>query len=241
MKIWSEIEKCCGCDRTVREIDEERRKSGWNPYEGEEEPDEIDEAREMSEQNELSGQNKPSERNTASDQKEPQEKEPQEKEPQENGLQETMELEKDLRLLQAMYPQAARTLLPSVLEWCDKLEYEGSMMYDQCPDKGSIQSMAKKIYEELADQFPPQEKPKPDEMLIMQMSGRNPNQSGSNLVQDLAQVMLLQEMHHRRCRRRNCARLQPLSGPPMPPPGRPMRPGSPVPLPDRPMPPGRRW
>lgn len=225
MERWSETGKCCGCDRTVREIDEERRKSGWNPYEGEEEPDETNEASEMSEQNELSERKEPSEQS----------------ESQENGLQETMELEKDLRLMQAMYPQTARTLLPSVLERCDKLEYEGSMMYDQCPDKGSIQSMAKKIYEELADQFPPQEKPKQDEMLIMQMGGRNPNQSGPNLVQDLAQVMLLQEMHHRRCRRRNCARLQPPPGPPMPPPGRPMRPGSLMPSPGRPIPPGGRW
>ena len=65
--------------------------------------------------------------------------------------------EQDLRTLQAMYPQAARTLLPYIEEECDKMEYEGSSMYAQYPDQTTIRNIQDRIYNQVKDQFDVQE------------------------------------------------------------------------------------
>ena len=46
--------------------------------------------------------------------------------------------ERDLEYLQQMYPAEAREMQHLVEEECDRLEYEGSMMYDEYPDRVSM-------------------------------------------------------------------------------------------------------
>lgn len=113
--------------------------------------------------------------------------------------------EQDLRTLQSMYPQAARTLLPYIEEECDKMEYEGSSMYAQYPDQTTIRNIQDRIYNQVKDQFDVQEDA-PDDMLSMQFDRNRRDPRGKNWLDNLVRVLLLQEMHHRRRRHRDMRR-----------------------------------
>ena len=211
----------------AEEIDRERRQSGWNPYEGDEEEESVkpfftqpDFSQEMEEQ---------------------------------------MKQERDLRALQAMYPEAAKLLLPLVEEECDKMEYEGSPMFDSYPDQTTIwriqERIKKQAQQQMNGQMPkeqemsgrmtgkqqmngqmPEEQeingqmageqpdaawrrsddgedawqsmtePEMPEVFSMQYQGRRRGRAGQDWLGDMIRVMLLQEMHHRRCRHGRCRR-----------------------------------
>ncbi|MCD8335801.1 MAG: hypothetical protein LUD18_00715 [Lachnospiraceae bacterium] len=92
-----------------------------------------------------------------------------------------MQTEKDFRMLQSMYPNAAKELLPYIEEECDRMEYEGSAMFDEYPDFTTVYTVQKKIAETAAQT---------DDVCVP--------------YSDLIRVMLLQEMHRRRERYRFC-------------------------------------
>lgn len=120
-------------------------------------------------------------------------------------LEEQRTQERDLRMLQSMYPDAAKLALPYIEEECDKMEYEGSAMYDEYPDQTTVQLMEDRIYEQVGDRFPQGEEQR-DEMLSMQYPGPPRRRPGRNWGRDLIRVLLLDEMHHRRCRHGRCRR-----------------------------------
>ncbi|MDO4297850.1 MAG: hypothetical protein Q4C59_05135, partial [Lachnospiraceae bacterium] len=122
-----------------------------------------------------------------------------------NVLEEEEQLEQDFRRLQSMYPQAVQEILPYIEEACDKMEYEGSMMFDEMPDRNMVRQISDGIYEQVRDIYPMENaQEEPDEVLSMQYQGRRRNPPRQNLLNDLIQVMLLQDMHRRRCRHRRC-------------------------------------
>lgn len=126
-------------------------------------------------------------------------------------LEEQKAAERDLRMLQSMYPDAAKMLLPYIEEECDKMEYEGSTMYDEYPDPTTVLRLEQRIYEQTKDQLPemmvqtdrPQEQ---EDILSMQYQGNRRGRGGRSWPNDLIRILLLQEMHHRRCRHRGCRR-----------------------------------
>lgn len=59
--------------------------------------------------------------------------------------------EKDWEYMKGMYPQMAREIQEKVEEECDKLEYDGSMMFDEYPDKLMMRNICERIYEEMQD------------------------------------------------------------------------------------------
>ena len=120
-------------------------------------------------------------------------------------LEEQRAQERDLRMLQSMYPDAAKLVLPHIEEECDKMEYEGSAMYDEYPDQTTVQLIEDRIYEQVRDQFPQGEEQR-DEMLSMQYPGPPRRRPGRNWGRDLIRILLLDEMHHRRCRHGRCRR-----------------------------------
>ncbi len=114
-------------------------------------------------------------------------------------IEEEKKTEEDLRMLQAMYPEAVRAVLPCVEEICDKMEYEGSMMFDEYPDKNTVRRLSEEIYEQTGDVWPREPEQKPDGVMSMQYREGRRGPLG-----ELIQILLLQEMHHRRCRHRRC-------------------------------------
>ena len=96
---------------------------------------------------------------------------------------------RDKRRFQELYPSLARQIQPLVEEACDRMEYEGSLMFDEYPDKLLIRRMVRSIYEKL-DKGAYQ-----DELAAQENTGKN-------WTEEYVAVLLLNEMYQRRCRRR---------------------------------------
>lgn len=177
----------------MEEIDRERVESGWNPYAGEEEPDKKPS---WMPQETLNTGTEQASSNTV----------PRFQVPDREALmQQEQEFERDLQRLQSLYPKSVVLLLPYIEEACEKMEYDGSQMYLIYPDREMLNRIVAEIYEAVRDLFPPAEEPKRDEMLAMQSCDRC-RKPGENWVEDMIRLMLLQEMHRRRCRHTRCGR-----------------------------------
>ena len=100
---------------------------------------------------------------------------------------ERMEDEMDTMRLRELYPLMARRLQPYVEEVCTRLEYPGSMMYDEYPDHLSLLQKAKEVRAGASAGEDFGEKP--------------PAWAQMN---DLIGVLLLQEMMRRRKKSRCC-------------------------------------
>ena len=59
---------------------------------------------------------------------------------------------RDREYLQSMYPATAKKIFPYIQEECDRQEYEGSMIYDEYPDKLQLCLMCRKAYEQVMKQ-----------------------------------------------------------------------------------------
>ena len=46
-----------------------------------------------------------------------------------------------------LYPNTAKLIQRAVEDECDKLEYDGSVMFDEYPDKTSLDRIIDRIYE----------------------------------------------------------------------------------------------
>ena len=70
-----------------------------------------------------------------------------------------MEYERDMERMKELYPEEAKRIQKLVEEECDKMEYEGSMMFDEYPDRVTLKVICDRIYQ-LASQ--PQEEAEPE-------------------------------------------------------------------------------
>ena len=57
--------------------------------------------------------------------------------------------EKDWNYIKGIYPQTAKVIQEKVEDECDKLEYDGSMMFDEYPDKLMMRTICDRIYKEM--------------------------------------------------------------------------------------------
>lgn len=58
---------------------------------------------------------------------------------------------RDYDYMKSMYPATAKRLLPFIEEECDRLEYAGSMMYDEYPDRLQLRLICRRIYERASE------------------------------------------------------------------------------------------
>lgn len=84
-------------------------------------------------------------------------------------------MEQDYDRLRALAPLSLRPVYDEIEDVCDRLEYEGSFLYDESPDKTTLLSLADRIHQNLEKQETSCEK-------------------------DLIQTLLLDEILYRRCR-----------------------------------------
>ena len=143
--------------------------------------------------------------------------------------------EEDLARLKELYPARIREILAEVERACDTMEYEGSVMFDEMPEKQRILDMAEGIRQKMEGQMekweqeqsrlqeddiyvmnhgygasqrrPPQPPPGPSRPPMPPQPPRPPYPPRqTDWFGDLVQVLLQNEMYHRRCRHRNCRR-----------------------------------
>ena len=119
-----------------------------------------------------------------------------------------IEYERDRERLKEMYPKEAKRIQRVVEEECDKMEYDGSLMFDEYPDRVMVQKLCDDIYNKVYDNttaeveteqykdrrpgggYPPPPPPRRDR------GGR-----------DLIEILLFDEMFRRRCRHNRCRRF----------------------------------
>lgn len=119
---------------------------------------------------------------------------------------EEQENERDMQRLKEMYPEAAKDIMQYVEEECDKMEYEGSLMFDQHPDHIMLGQIRNGIYDKVKDHYQMPQGEDKDEVFALNKETRRRYPPGKNWLGDLIEVLLYQEMYRRRCRYRNCRR-----------------------------------
>ncbi len=105
------------------------------------------------------------------------------------GTDKLWELEEDVSYLKYLYPDICTKITQQIEETCDRLEYDGSIMFDDYPDKTTLQNMAHSIHKTCMEKFP---EIFPDT---------------SPHIQELIEVLLYNEIIFRRRRYRNRKRL----------------------------------
>lgn len=91
--------------------------------------------------------------------------------------------EQEFALMKSYYPDTARRIQEKVEEECQLLDYEGSRLYDEYPDKFMMYRLYSQIRRATEGELAAQEIP-------------------DAFLDELIQVLLCQEISRRRCRRR---------------------------------------
>ena len=99
-----------------------------------------------------------------------------------------MEYEKDMERMKELYPREVHKLQQQVERRCDMLEYEGSRIYDENPDRYMLEREVEKIMEE---------------NLSMQEYG---GPRDDRWLKSLIGILFHDEIYRRRCRHRRCSR-----------------------------------
>lgn len=98
-------------------------------------------------------------------------------------LEEEWQQEREYSLMKSYYPETARRLQDMVEEECQLLDYEGSRIYDEYPDRMMMRRMCEEICGRLED-------------------GMAAREDLSGGLGELVRVLLYQDIARRRCRRR---------------------------------------
>lgn len=62
-----------------------------------------------------------------------------------------MEYEKDMDRMKELYPKEVKQITELVDEECDKMEYEGSLMFDEYPDRMMLERVTDRIYQRMQE------------------------------------------------------------------------------------------
>lgn len=92
---------------------------------------------------------------------------------------------RDLEYLQQMYPAQAKQLQKRIAEILDKMDYEGSMLYDEYPDKWQLYRLSENIVTILKQEEEEQDcEPTPPEKW--------------EWIKDMVQIVMYYEIYRRR-------------------------------------------
>lgn len=94
---------------------------------------------------------------------------------------------RDMIYMRKMYPDTMKEIQCVVDDECDKMEYDGSLMFDEYPDRLMLSNLHRHICQRVGDECKSVEGCK-----------------DMGMVNDAVSVMLCNEMCRRRNRRRNC-------------------------------------
>ena len=135
-------------------------------------------------------------------------------------MQEPEKMEEDWLYMKQLYPNTARKLLRYIEDAADRLEYENSPMFDAYPDRIAVEQVVREIIAVIQENEPALLEMREDEAASRQedsswqgdssgqgnssrqetSSRQDENQTWDSCIEEMIQVMLLAEMHHRRWR-----------------------------------------
>lgn len=93
---------------------------------------------------------------------------------------------RDLEYLRQMYPMEAKRYQKVIVSMLDKLDYEGSMIYDECPDKWQLYRLSQSIVEQIKRQE------------TTEMPETDSSKEKWESVSEMVQVLLFYEIYRRR-------------------------------------------
>lgn len=112
---------------------------------------------------------------------------------------------RDVDYMKSIYPMSAKKILPYVEEECDWMEYEGSMIYDEYPDRLLLYMMAGRIYDRMKEGEKKEIAMEIEKEQVETQDLKRKKRDREETIMDLVQILLYQEIVQRRCRhRRNC-------------------------------------
>lgn len=139
--------------------------------------------------------------------------------PMQNMYLTEMEYEKDMERMKELYPREVHKLQKMIEKRCDEMEYEGSRMYDENPDRYMLEEESRRLYERFIRENPQysimMQQPEqgfgqfdmqeniPQEDMQMQQRGRHCENSW---LCSLISILFHDEIYRRRCRNRRCRR-----------------------------------
>ena len=100
---------------------------------------------------------------------------------------------RDLDYLQQMYPAQAKKYQRKIVEVVDKLDYEGSMIYDEYPDRWQLYRLAENIMDIIKREEMEQAEKGMSESYNMFMEAWK-----WETMADIIQILLFQEIYRRR-------------------------------------------
>ena len=59
--------------------------------------------------------------------------------------------QRDYEYMKSVYPDMAKRIVPYVEEECDRMEYTGSIMYDEYPDRLQLRLLCRRIYNRIKE------------------------------------------------------------------------------------------
>ena len=95
--------------------------------------------------------------------------------------------ETEISLMKSYYPETARKIQQKVEAECDLLDYEGSRLYDEYPDRWMLRQMCRTIK-------------------TMFEAETKAQGIADAFLDELIEVLLYQEISRRRCRKKRCRR-----------------------------------
>ena len=111
------------------------------------------------------------------------------------GYDNSADLDHDMEYMKQLYPKTARAIQKEIDNECDKMEFDGSIMFDEYPDKEYLDRLVDQVYERIKqlDEEPQVEM----NSLYFYPPKRNPN-----YLRDIVSLLLLSEIFNRRRRYR---------------------------------------
>ena len=118
-------------------------------------------------------------------------------------MEQEREQERDMQLMKSYYSRKAARIQEKVERECDRMEYDGSMMFDEYPDKFMMEHLCRKIENEVREE---------EERASLEEQQNNGDRSEVEMtvrrdgdgLRDLIGDLLFNEMFRRRCRHRRC-------------------------------------
>lgn len=115
--------------------------------------------------------------------------------------------EKDLQVMKSFYSRRAARIQEKADRECDRMEYDGSMMFDEYPDKFMMEHLCRKIEQEVLKEEEGNTSVLKIEETCQGGQGSCGNRREEEGLRDLIGVILFNEMFRRRSRHRRQKRF----------------------------------
>lgn len=119
-----------------------------------------------------------------------------------------LEYERDMERMKELYPSEAKKIMEYVEDECDRMEYEGSLMFDEYPDRLMLRRICDRVYDKVSDTATSEPAAEAEEQEVEEVFEQQRRRRGSRNggLYNLIEVLLYNEMYKRRCRYKRCRR-----------------------------------